>query len=79
MPSIAKLHSRCVESRSTRITEKRCPPGMTVAEYSLSGVDVTRVIAFVRDVVAIDVRLPVLVDRREEHRPAVGRERGWLS
>jgi len=37
--------SRCVESASTRITEMCAASGVTVAEYSLSGVSVTRAIA----------------------------------
>jgi len=36
---IARIfQSRCVESRSTRTTENDLPPGITFAEYSLSGV-----------------------------------------
>jgi hypothetical protein len=39
-----KRHSRCVASASTRITEMCAPSGVTVAEYSLSGVAVTRLV-----------------------------------
>ncbi len=35
-------HSRCVLSASTRMTEIWDPSGVTVGEYSLSGVAVTR-------------------------------------
>jgi hypothetical protein len=41
-PSIGKRHSRCVPSASTRITEMCAPSGVTVGEYSLSAVVVTR-------------------------------------
>ena len=35
-------HSRCVESRSTRTTLNRLPPGISVGEYSLSGVFIVK-------------------------------------
>ena len=56
-PSIVKRHSRCVPSASTRITEMCAPSGVTVGEYSLSGVSVTPRVVARRDVVAIDVGL----------------------
>src|SRR5258705_7375758 len=41
VPLSGKRQRRWAESRSTRTTEIALPSGVSVAEYSLSGVDVT--------------------------------------
>ena len=73
-PLSLNCHTRCVPSASTRIVETPASSGITVGEYSDSGVcgelpDLTRL-----QLDEVDVGLLAVAVRRKQHRAAVGAE-----
>ena len=79
-PSIVNRQSRCVAVGFDANDRDVSPSGVTVGEYSLSGVFVTARRVCGRDVVAVDVGLrpPPRTDVNSR-RPPSGVKDGWLS